>query len=167
MSLLEKYLDTQTSIVNDLDYNNFKFDDKELFEDELTFLLDNIYQIKIYDSERQRNKQKEWANKIKQLFNNKCVVSNDTANYLEACHLMEIKDKENYDLDNGIILTKNLHYQFDNNEWCINPFTYEVEVKNNVIGDISGYQGKKLDLPKNYKFMTFLKYRYDQFKKTD
>lgn len=165
MMELETYLDNNKIIYEDLDYKNFNFFDKEIFEDELTFLLENVYDIKILESDRKRIKQKDWALDIKSRFNNKCVITKVSESYLEACHLLEINEKENYDLDNGILLTKNLHTQFDNHEFGINPYTYCIEVKEGVSGDIFKYKGDKLDLPTNYNFKKYLEKRYESFLK--
>jgi hypothetical protein len=167
---LENFLDevqrTTQKITNDLNYLDFGYEDEEIFNDDLIFLLENAYNIKMENLSRERI-DNDWNKKIRERFTNKCVVSGSIcSDYLEACHLIELRDKENYDLDNGILLTSNLHKQFDNNKWCINPETYCVKVKEGVIGDILKYNGKKLDLPKTYLFKYYLKERYKKFEKT-
>lgn len=165
MNKLEKYLDEVKCIYGDLKYSDFDFDDEEIFNDELFFLLENVYEIPVINNVRKRLKQQEWAENIREIFNNKCVISGDEGSYLEACHLKEVKDGEDYSEDNGILLTRNLHAQFDNHEFGINPQTYCIEIKDNVKGDILKYQGKILDLPKRFSFQQYLEGRYKCYQK--
>lgn len=165
MNKLENYLDNTKFIYKDLNYRDFGYDDKGLFNDELNFLLENVYNIPLINSERKRIKQQEWTEDIRDRFNNKCVISGDDGSYLEACHLLEVKDCEDYNINNGILLTRNLHAQFDNQEFGINPQTYCIEIKDNVSGDILKYNRKKLNLPKNYIFQQYLEKRYKYYQK--
>lgn len=165
MSLLENFLDNVNEIYKDLNYKDFGYDDEEIFDDELNFLLENVYNIKVLKSKRKRLRQQEWANKIRMKFNNSCVISGVNESYLESCHLVEVKDCEDYNENNGILLTKNLHTQFDNQEFGINPNNYCIEIKENTKGDIYQYNGKKLNLPNNYIYKSYLEERYNQFLK--
>ncbi|ADO67066.1 hypothetical protein crov033 [Cafeteria roenbergensis virus] len=63
MNLLEKFLDNTTEIYKDLNHKDFEYD-KDIFDDELNFLLENVYDIKVLKSERKRLRQYEWALKI-------------------------------------------------------------------------------------------------------
>ena len=47
-------------------------------------------------------------------FNKKCIVTNDNCvRELTACHIIPIKENENYDIDNGLLLKESIHRTFD------------------------------------------------------
>lgn len=152
-----------------LDSNDFydmikcEYDDEEIYNDDLNFLLNNVYEKREIGETVKRIQQQEWRKKLINKYK-KCVVSGEECeDYLEACHIMEVCDKPNYEIENGIVLTSNLHKQFDKNRWCINPNTLKIEIKKGVMGDIVKYDGKKLDLEMSYYLKYFLEKRYNKY----
>ena len=42
---------------------------------------------------------------------------------LEACHIVPFSEGSPMCIENGLLLTRNLHSTFDDYTWSINPFT--------------------------------------------
>ena len=107
MNKLEQYLDLfdNKELPNDIykKYNEFLYNDEELYLHHLKFLLDNIYSIKITESKRKRLNQNEFRNEILKKFNYTCIISNiSCVDELTAANIIPIKENENYDIDNGL-----------------------------------------------------------------
>jgi predicted restriction endonuclease len=165
MTLLENYLDMYNNkeLCSSIDsmYKKFNYDDEDIYHIDLDFMLNNIYNIKIVEQRHKRMGQKEFKKEILELYNNKCVVTgNDCLEELEAAHIIPVSEEEDYSLDNGLLLERNIHVTFDKYFWSINPDTFIIESLNK--GTIVKYQGKKLDLPENLK--ENLRIHYNKFR---
>jgi predicted restriction endonuclease len=171
MTKLEDYLDKinnkelEDSIFNK--YKDFDYDDEDIFQFDLEFLINNIYNIKIVetkliDLKQKRMGQQEFRQKVLELYGSKCIVSgNDCPAELEAAHIVPFSEQTNYDLSNSLLLERNLHSTFDKYLWSINPETFMIEVKDNC-GSIKKYEGKILNLNDDLKFN--LREHYSSFK---
>ena len=166
MTKLEDYLDKinnkelEDSIFNK--YKDFDYDDENIFQIDLEFLLNNIYNIKLVDTKQKRMGQQEFRQKVLELYGSKCIVSeNDCPAELEACHIIPVATEENYSLNNSLLLERNIHSTFDKYLWSINPETFTIEVKDNC-GSIKKYEGNKLNLSDDLKFN--LREHYSSFK---
>lgn len=165
MTLLENYLDMYNnkelcSSIYSM-YKKFNYDDEDIYHIDLDFMLNNIYNIKIVEQCHKRMGQKEFKRKILELYNNKCIVTdNDCTEELEAAHIIPVSEEEDYSLDNGLLLERNIHVTFDKYFWSINPDTFIIESLNK--GTIAKYRGKKLDLPENLK--DNLRKHYNKFR---
>ena len=144
-------------------YKEFDYDDNESFQIDLEFLLNNIYNIKIVESKIKRVGQVNFRQLLLERFNNRCIVTgNDCPHELEACHIIPVATNENYSLENGLLLERNIHNTFDKYYWSINPDTFQIEILNNVnIGSIKKYQNMKLSLHNNMK--DYLREHYNIF----
>jgi len=137
MTLLEDYLDNyekeQGFIPSSIYsmYKNFNYEDEDSYIIDLEFMLNNIYNIKIIDMMELRKKrmgQEEFRKTLLEQYNNKCIVTGNDCNYeLEACHIVPVATKEDYSLDNGLLLAKTIHATFDKYMWSINPDTFIIE----------------------------------------
>jgi predicted restriction endonuclease len=173
MQELENFLDNyklKKLNYKDINYKLFNYENKKIFKHHLFFLLDNFYDIKLIDDKKKRLKQEEFRKKLLNKYNNKCIISgNSCLLQLEAAHIIPIRDNENYDINNGIILTRNLHKTFDEYYWSINPETLKVEINNNIkdldVGDILQYKHQKIDIDTNSDLLNNLKHHYDIFVK--
>ena len=170
MNKLELYLDKNDNkeIIKDeiYDYKKFNYNDEIIFNNHLNFLLENIYNIKIIENDKSRVRlsQKEFRKELLKKFN-KCIITNeDCIEELEACHLIPINEKESYNINNGIILTSNLHKTFDKYLWSINPNTLKIEINNNKnVGYIKKYVGNKVNIKLNDELFNNLNYHYSNF----
>ncbi|ARF10160.1 HNH endonuclease [Hokovirus HKV1] len=171
MQKLEEYLDKHDN--NEISdtiytkYNKFGYVNEHLFKLHLDFLLEFAYTIKLTKKSRKRLNQTEFRKKILKKFNYKCIVSDETClDELSAAHIIPIKDMENYDIDNGLLLRENLHKTFDNYKWTINPFNLQIEIKENInVGQIKEYANKKLMINVNKYMFKYLLSHYEEFKK--
>jgi hypothetical protein len=74
-------------------YKDFGYEDDELYQIDLEFMLNNIYTIKIIETpvleiRKKRINQSEFRKNIIERFNNKCIITgNDCIDELEACHI--------------------------------------------------------------------------------
>ena len=83
---------------------------------------------------------------------------------LTAAHIIPIKENENYDIDNGLLLTENLHKTFDKYRWSINPDTLLIEINKNIdVGSIKKYQNYKVPLQINTELYSNLLLHYNIF----
>jgi predicted restriction endonuclease len=107
--ILEKDKTINYNIFNE--YNKFDYDNKDLFEIDLKFLLDNIYsEIKIVESKVKRLNQQEFRSELINKYQKCLITDNDCLNELEACHIFELKDT-----NTGINTTNNTFANTTNN----------------------------------------------------
>lgn len=166
--LLENYLDENPIIDSSIlsSYEKFGYDNEDLYLLHLNFMLKNLYDIKIVENKRKRLNQKEFRecliNKYKC-----CIVSSETClDELAAAHIIPINEKENYDIDNGLLLCENLHKTFDKYKWSINPETLMIEIKKNCnVGSIKKYENKILNINMNPILRKNLYEHYKNFQK--
>jgi hypothetical protein len=170
MPTLEEYLDKHENKKIDesilTKYKDFDYDNEELFKIDLFFLLENIYNISFTENSRKRLSQDEFRDNIMEKFNKKCIVTNDNCvRELTACHIIPIKENENYDIDNGLLLKESIHRTFDDFYWSINPNTLEIEINKNIknCGEIYEYNNKKLNIQLNSKLKKNIEWHYNKF----
>lgn len=170
MNNLENYLDKLDGQNIDKtiydDYERFGYEDEMLFHHHLNFMLDNLYYINIVEPMKIRLNQEQFRANILERFNNKCVITDENCiDELDAAHIVEVRYREDYDVDNGLLLTKNLHSTFDKNYWSISPNTLKIEINQNIqnIGSIKDYQWKTLNLKLNQYLLNNLMERYQKF----
>ena len=171
MTLLENYLDKYEKDQSLLSasiysmYKDFEYKDEDKFIIDLDFMLENIYNIKIKNDKteirRKRMGQGEFRVKILEHYNNTCIVTgNDCIDELEACHIIPVATNEDYSLENGLLLAKNIHATFDIYKWSINPNTFKIEGMNT--GTIKKYIG--MVLPLNDIMREYIIHHYHQYK---
>jgi predicted restriction endonuclease len=171
MEKLEEFLDCYDNmdIYNNLlsDYTKFGYDNSELFHYHLQFLLENCYNINIITTKSKRLNQKEFRESILKKYNNMCVVSNnDCIVELTAAHIIPVSEEDNYEEDNGLLLTETLHKTFDKYYWSINPNTMKIEINTNVnVGQIKQYNGMRLQLDMNSIMKSKIIWHYNMFLK--
>lgn len=169
MCLLEQYLDKHNNqkISDNIfkDSQKFGYDDEDIFKIHLDFMLENLYNITLTKLDKKRLNQTEFRNEVLKKFNNKCIISDNTClDELTASHIIPISIEENYDIDNGLLLTETLHRTFDKYKWSINPNTLTVVIsKNKNVGTIKKYKNKKLKIQMNEHIYNNLKQHYDTF----
>ena len=157
------------------DYKKYNYNDKELFILHIEFLK-NIYNFEIRENIDElinhnrggRVEAKNWSERVKNYYNNRCILSNDiNIKKLEACHIIEIKDKETNELThniyNSLCLTGDFHKLFDDYSWTINPETLRVEISDNYeYDDLEEYRDKKIEI-NNEITIKALEHRYKKF----
>jgi len=171
LNKLEDYLDkvnnTEISKYELYDYTQYGYtdEDEHEFNNQLDFLLDTCYNIRLKEDKKIRLGQKQFRKEMFKKFNSKCIISdNDCKDELKACHIIPVSDEESYDIDNGLLLTSTFHDTMDKYLWVINPETLKVEIhptKN--VGQIKNYNGKKINIILNPDMKTNLKIHYKKF----
>jgi hypothetical protein len=83
-----------------------------------------------------------------------CIISGCSPDVCDAAHIIPYAElnSEHYNIDNGILLRKDLHALFDNKKLIINPHTLIVRFNENIIKDNKDYiqfNNKKIILNTN------------------
>jgi len=121
---LEKFLEDKKNITIN-EYNMLKVNNDPIMVD--FFFINEIFNIKIVSSITYHKEHNKWKNKIFSLFDNKCCITKNNCNAeLNACHIEPFSINSNFDIYNGLVLSRNLHSTYDLYYWSINP-------KNNII----------------------------------
>ncbi len=134
--------------------------------DENKQLRIKLSEANIYISSKRRIRQTHFRKELFKKFNNKCLITETKCNSeLEACHIISINKGGTYDLDNGILLKRNLHTTFDKYYWSINPATLKicVDPEEEEIGEIKNYANKKINVSLNYTVLKNLDEHYKIF----
>lgn len=168
MTKLENYLDEfdNNELHNSIfsKYQDFDYDNEDIYQIDLDFLLDNIYNIKITDTKLKRMGQPEFRRQLLELYDEKCIVSgNDCKPEFEACHIIPVATEEDYSLFNGLLLERTIHKTFDEYFWSINPDTFIIETRGNTSGSIQKYEGNTVILSNNVELKDNLRQHYNKF----
>ena len=148
-------------------YIEFGYDNKELYRLHLDFMLKNLYNITIIKNNKKRLGQLEFRKQLLKKFNNKCIVTNETCcDELTASHIIPVSEEENYDIDNGLLLSETLHRTFDKYKWSINPDTHTIVINpRQNVGSIKKYENHKLYLSMNDRLYENISQHYNTFLK--
>ena len=159
-----KYNTIDKSIYNM--YENFNYENFEVFKIHLDFLLIHIYNIQVSNEQQIRMGQEEFRSKLLEKFNYKCCISdNNCKKEIQACHIIPVKFNDGYSINNCLILSSNLHVTFDKYYWSINPNTLQIKINNNIenLRSIKKYIGNKIDLEMNNELYYNLSNHYYTF----
>ena len=165
---IEEFLDKNKTIYKNIydDYEKFNFLSREAFIIDLNFLLKNIYTDNIFvENSKVRLSQTEFREQLINKYKNCIISNNDCLDELEACHIIEVKNNGDYNINNGLLLSRNLHVTFDKNLWCINPDTLYIEVAPaHNKGSINKYINTKINLDMNDELYNNLLEKYNNYK---
>ena len=113
-----------------------------------------------------RDKQSSFRNKLLKRYKNKCALTGQLEKVCEACHIIPFSECQDvfkkYDVNNGILLTRNLHKLYDQNLFYIcendckikiNPKTAMEDILNYNLNDYKDKNIKELDNPKSKKYL--------------
>jgi hypothetical protein len=169
MNELEKYLLTNNTFIYEYfadNYEQFNYDSYEELKLDLDFLLSNIYSSNIINlhTKEQRLTQDTFRKELIQKYN-RCIISNSIDIECEACHIIPYSICKNFDVDNGLLLSSDLHKTFDKYYWSINPNTLKVEINKNIndCGKIKNYEDTRVNIKLNSDLYYNLLYHYNNF----
>lgn len=153
MDKLDQYIDNLTNKTIDLSFlknNLFYFNYKDINEMllDLELLLETVYcDYKIIENTKSRiNNQQEFRQSLINKYK-KCIISdNDCLDELEAAHIIPFSECNNFDINNGLLISANLHKTFDKFHWTIDTNTKRIVVLNNNSNSIKKYDGKYINL---------------------
>lgn len=156
-SFLISFIEDNKKIINPIE--NIIEEQKE----EIDELFDNIRQRKKTLSSNRNNNQPKFNFDVFKYYQNQCAVC-DINYFLEAAHIIPVKNRGVDNKKNGIILCKNHHKAFDDMFFRINYQNYNIEIlkENKVslkilrdnINHLTNKPGSK-----------FLEWRYKNYKK--
>ena len=128
-------------------------------EDELPLFDTNRKKGKGY-SKRRENNQPKFRSDVFNYYNNECAVCGINL-FLDAAHIIPVKNRGIDHKKNGIILCKNHHTAFDDNLFKILPNNFKIE----FIEDQSNLRIKKTDIKhlKNKPAKKYLEWRYKNY----
>jgi putative restriction endonuclease len=179
MNELEEYLLTNNT-VNENNYKQFNYDSYEEFKIDLDFLLNNIYSdiqiinlqtkeqrldicrdASLSDAEHREGQDTFRKELIKKY--NRCIISHSIDIECEACHIIPYAICKNFDVDNGLLLSSDLHKTFDKYCWSINPNSLKVEINKNIndCGKIKNYEDTTVNIKLNNRLYNNLLYHYN------
>ena len=168
--LLENILDKfdNKELYNDIFKQSriFGYTDIDLFNIDIQFMLNNLYNIKIIEKKKIRMEQSEFRKKILENFNNTCIITGQNCiDELEAAHIIPVSENENYDIDNGLLLSANIHKTFDKYLWSINPDTLMIDIKSDInVGTINLYCNKPINIIMTNLLYQNLSIHYNRYK---
>ena len=147
-------------------YEYFGYEDDKLFEIDLNFFI-KLYNLKLVDEKNTRLHQNIFRSSLIKR-DKQCIISKTDCEQCEAAHIIPLSENNNYELDNGILLSSNLHKLFDKYYWSINPETQLVEINKKLINgrsfDCNIYDGYKVNININLKMRSNLINHYNKFK---
>ena len=144
---------------------------KDYILEDIYLMLEIEFDIEITDTIKKELKKKrndkEFRKSVRERYNNKCIITGYDVAVCDVAHIKDFSncttDYEKYDINNGILLCKNMHSLFDKYFFSINPETLMVEVdktKENV--GLFEYNNKQVYIDENSK--KYLMHHYDKFK---
>jgi predicted restriction endonuclease len=111
-------------------------------EDKINFVFYDMYNFN-YHSKEEKEKRKD-AQFRKDVIDSykRCIVTNKPLKICEVAHIFPYKlsaQNEMYDINNGLLLCRELHTLFDSNdkEFIINPKTKQIELSDCIMNDES------------------------------
>lgn len=161
-------------------YKDFQYEDMDDMELDLELLLSVKYKnIKLYETEEDiniddnefelkkvRQEQEQFRKKLLERYK-KCIITETSCiDELEGAHIKPYACNGKTNIDNGLLLSRNIHSTFDKYLWSINPETLIIECKENEnVGTIEKYKNQKVNIQINNKLKRNLQYHYNKFKK--
>ena len=170
MDKLEDYFLNYNTISYEYFANNYKlfnYDNYKELKIDLDFLLYNLYtniNITNLQQKEQRLDQNSFRKELIKKYN-KCLISDSIDIECEACHIIPYSICKNFDIDNGLLLSSDLHKTFDKYYWSINPNTLKIEINKNIndCGKIKKYENVQINLNVNNNIYNNLLYHYNIF----
>lgn len=136
-------------------------------KNDVEFVMYDLYKYthSTINTTETRTEQDKFREKIIERYG-QCIISGDDPMVCEACHIVpynKCNEAEKYDVDNGLLLNRNLHKLFDDNELKINQNTLQIELSDNILNNnkMKGYiKYKNMKININDRSIYFLKKRY-------
>ncbi|MFH6946005.1 HNH endonuclease [Flavobacterium sp. FlaQc-50] len=160
-------LKTELSYPNAEDSENYL---SEILSDDY-FPRENDERVKVYKSIIQRRGQKKFRDEVREMYDNKCVITGcEILDILEAAHINPYKGEKDNHATNGLLLRADIHTLFDLDLIGIEPTELKVYLSKTIKKD--GYQvleNKSLQLILKHKRPSkeALNLRWEKFSKNN
>jgi len=115
------------------DYAQYDCNISEIFKEVVNFYI-YLYNVKLVEDSEIRLDQKTFREKIIKR-DKYCIISGMDEELCEAAHIIPRSINENYDIDNGILLRRDLHATFDLNYWSIDPETNKIIIRKDMVNN--------------------------------
>jgi len=110
----------------------------------------SLFEPEQLKQDKNRRQQKDFRNKIIELYKSKCIVTGYDEEECEACHIIPVENGGDYSPYNGLLLNRNIHKLFDKFYWTIDSNTFEIKINPQIENknlSIKNYKGIILNLP--------------------
>lgn len=99
----------------------------------LDFMMCYMFQYLHVDNDNKelrdkRTEQYKFKEKLIEKYNN-CVITNDNTYFCQGCHIIPFSESKNFDINNGLLLSMNIHKMFDDHLVTIDSITKMVQFK--------------------------------------
>lgn len=148
---INSYVD---KIIGNDDYSNLKLLFEELIEKftsdiekiEIEFIMYERFNYKYVNDENNldesteekvKRKDNKFKEEVKKYYKN-CIVTGTSQKICQVAHIKPFSEsdpEEKYDPNNGLLLRSDIHDLFDKKLLTINPETFELQLKNEVLSD--------------------------------
>ena len=150
---------------NDLKTEKTETEAETESEDTETELEDTETKEK-YSKVKSRNYQQKLREECLDRYDYTCVISGEKKKKsVETCHIKGVSEcnkKEKKDIENTLLLSRDIHKYFDEYQITINPETCKVEVKDDDDNEwLMKYDGKDIELTKKNK--KYLEHHYEKY----
>ena len=166
-AILEKVSHVQQNFLMlvPLTSDNDQLDDEELSDEPNNDQLDNRFDSNI--SVKSRPGQQKYKDQLLNKFGSACIVAgDDDYELLQACHIKPhsvCNKDEVYDVNNGLILSANVHCLLDTYKLSIDPVSLKVVTHSTSYKKCNGKYIKCLE--GSTKTLEYLKVHYDEYLK--
>lgn len=156
---LDQHIDNYqiaTNILTDYKYFNYKTFEGAL--NHVLFVFSTYYKFELDETilnQMLKNEERSMNRRDEYHFRNavigkyqKCIISGYDSEQCDVAHIVPLSDHYNFDPDNGLLLSKELHYLFDIGYWTIDVNTLKVILLEPSIGknlSINQYKNVQID----------------------
>jgi hypothetical protein len=170
---LKHYIESNTTLQDECIIKNliktFKYNIEEIEFVYSIYFQDRDVDFETIMQKTNNRTDKTFKEDVKNRYN-KCIVSDYHKKQCDVAHIKPFSecksDYDRYNPNNGLLLSSDIHKQFDMYLFTIHPETFEIIINEDVedIEDYSIYQYNKKILNINKSSSSYLKYHYEQFK---
>jgi len=154
---------------------NDKLDNKDIYNNLLTKYTENVVKFTMYNLYKYEHVEETkkivrndriFREDVIKRYNETCVITGSDISVCDVCHILpfaKCDDYEKYDVNNGLLLRKDLHSLFDKQEIKIDLDTCVIELSSRIIqnkkmSEYHRYNGIQIDI--NAKSIDYLKRIY-------
>jgi len=136
----------------------------------LSLYFSNNYDYVLDDmrDEHKKRRDDKFKKDVKYRYNESCIITGNDMDSCDIAHIVPFCDStefEKYDVDNGLILSKDLHALFDKNLLKINPDTLIIEISpeklQNKKNTCNQYHGLKINVNLTKNTIQYLRRIYN------
>lgn len=162
--MLQELLDETNILLKTNDYENTYNIIKEKFNIEDIELIFSLLNIDVSTNIQKENRLNGFRQNVIDRYHNCIITGCKDISRCDVCHIKPFNEctfKQKYDVNNGLVLRKDLHPLFDNYKMSINPYEKTIEVLNVDDDDITKYNNKVVNIFD--ESLEYVKLHYEKF----